>query len=66
MNIDDFESLSLVLGLTILISFMLFIVYDLAKQSNAGRYGYFVLFGALGLGLFGFIAKTVIMRLLNL
>ena len=66
MNIDDFESLSLVLGLTILISFMLFIVYDLAKQSNAGRYGYFVLFGALGLGLLGFIAKTVIMRLLNL
>ena len=66
MNIDDFESLSLVLGLTILISFMLFIVYDLAKQSKAGRYGYFVLFGALGLGLFGFIAKTVITRMLNL
>jgi hypothetical protein len=66
MNIDDFESLSLVVGLTILISFMLFIIYDLAKQSKAGRYGYFVLFGALGFGLFGFIAKTVIMRILNL
>jgi hypothetical protein len=45
---------------------MLFIVYDLAKKSNAGRYGYFVLFGALGLGVFGFVAKSVIMRMLNL
>ena len=66
MNIDDFESISLAVGLTVLISFMLFIVYDLAKKSKAGRYGYFVLFGALGLGLFGFVAKSVIMRMLNL
>lgn len=66
MNIDDFESISLAVGLTVLISFMLFIVYDLAKKSNAGRYGYFVLFGALGLGVFGFVAKSVIMRMLNL
>jgi hypothetical protein len=66
MNIDDFESISLAVGLTVLISYMLFIIYDLAKQSKAGRYGYFVLFGALGLGLFGFVAKTVIVHVLNI
>lgn len=66
MNIDDFESLSLTLGLSVLVAFMLFIIYDLAKQSKAGRYGYFILFGALGLGLFGFVAKSVIVRMLNL
>lgn len=66
MNIDDFESISLAVGLTVLVSYMLFIIYDLAKQSKAGRYGYFVLFGALGLGVFGFVAKSVIVHVLNI
>jgi hypothetical protein len=36
---------------------MLFIVYKLAEESKAGRYGMMVLFGGLGLGIFGFVAK---------
>ena len=60
MNIELFESLSLSILTTALILFMGFIVYDLAKKSKAGRFGSFVLFGALGLGVLGFIIKTLI------
>ncbi len=66
MNIDNFESLSLTLSLTVLVGFMLFIIYDLAKQSKAGRFGYFVLFGVLGLGVLGFVAKLIIEHMMNL
>ncbi len=43
-----------------LVSFMGFIVWDLAKQSKAGRYGTFVLFFALGLGVLGFVIKGLV------
>ena len=66
MNIDNFESLSMTLGLTVLVCFMLFIIYDLAKQSKAGRFGYLVLFGVLGLGVLGFVAKLIIEHMMNL
>jgi hypothetical protein len=33
---------------------------QLARESKAGRYGTFVLFLALGVGLIGFVAKGVI------
>jgi hypothetical protein len=65
MNIADFESISLTVGLTVLIAYMLFIIYDLGRKSNAGKYGFFVLFLALGLGMVGFIAKSVIMHVMN-
>lgn len=53
-------------GLGLLICFMLFIIWDLAKKSRAGRLGTFVLFIVLAFGLVGFIAKSVIKRLLGL
>jgi hypothetical protein len=40
--------------------FMLFIIWDLAKQSQAGRFGTFVLFFVLAFGILGFLAKQVI------
>jgi hypothetical protein len=40
--------------------FMLFIIWDLAKKSQAGRFGTFVLFFVLAFGILGFIAKQVI------
>ena len=43
-----------------LILFMAFIVWDLAKKSQAGRFGTMILFLALGLGVLGFIIKTVV------
>ncbi len=57
MSEKEFAEISLTLGLTFGISYMLFIVYKLAEESKAGRYGMMVLFVGLGLGIFGFVAK---------
>ena len=62
MNAAQFESLALNIGITVLIGFMFFIIYDLGKRSNAGKFGMFVLFFALGLGVLGFIIKTVLVE----
>ena len=40
--------------------YMVFIIFQLARESKAGRFGTFVLFLALGFGLVGFAAKSVI------
>jgi hypothetical protein len=47
-------------GLAFFIGFMLFIIYDLAKESDAGRLGTFILFFVLAFGMLGFVAKNVI------
>jgi uncharacterized protein DUF2788 len=60
MTEKEFTEIALTLGLTFGISYMLFIVYKLAEESNAGRYGTMVLFSGLGMGIFGFAAKYVI------
>ncbi len=65
-GIQEFEAISMKIGLTVLIGYMIFIVYDLAKKSKAGKYGYIALFGGLCLGLFGFIAKGVITHMLDI
>ena len=48
------------------ILFMLFIIWRLARESKAGRLGTFVLFFVLAGGMLGFIAKSVIQKLLGL
>lgn len=53
-------------GLTFFIGFMLFIIWDLARKSKAGRFGTFVLFFVLAFGMLGFVAKTVIQWLFNI
>ncbi len=40
--------------------YMVFIIFQLARESKAGRMGTFVLFLTLGFGLLGFAAKGVI------
>lgn len=55
-----FEEWMMIILVGGLVLFMAFIVWDLAKKSKAGRYGSMVLFFALGLGVLGFIIKTVI------
>ena len=66
MDIATFESWSLTIGIGGLVLYMLFIIYKLGVESRAGKYGYFVLFFALGLGLVGFIAKSVIVEMMQL
>ncbi len=65
MTIEQFEEWSLYIGIAVLIGFMVFIVWDLAKKSNAGKFGTFILFLALGLGLLGFLIKTVLVETIN-
>jgi len=60
MTFEQFEELALTLGLAALMGFMMFIIWDLGKRSNAGKFGMAVLFFALGLGMLGFIIKGVL------
>jgi hypothetical protein len=53
-------------GLAFFIGFMLFIIWELARKSNAGRFGTFVLFFVLAFGMLGFIAKTIIQWILGI
>jgi len=53
-------------GLAAFIGYMLFIIWNLARKSNAGRLGTFVLFFVLAFGMLGFIAKTIIQMLLGI
>ena len=62
MTEAEFASWSLKIGLTILILFLGFIVWDLGKKSQAGKFGMFILFLVLGLGVFGFIFKNVLIE----
>jgi len=65
MTEEQFANWSLVLGIGGLVLFMVFIMWDLARKSNAGKFGTFVLFLALGLGLLGFLIKTVLVEALQ-
>ena len=65
MSIVQFEELSLIAGIGGLILYMIFILYKMAKESNAGKYGTFVIFMALGMGLVGFASKSIIKLLLE-
>ncbi|AZZ91309.1 MULTISPECIES: DUF2788 domain-containing protein [unclassified Hahella] len=65
MSVEQFENLSLVVLISVLVGFMAFIIYDLAKRSKAGKFGTFILFTALGLGVLGFVIKTVLVEVLN-
>ena len=47
-------------GVTAFVGYMFFIIWQLARESQAGRFGTFVLFVVLGFGMIGFIAKGLI------
>jgi hypothetical protein len=57
---EQIAEFGLTFGLTGFMLFMLFIIWDLAKKSQAGRFGTFVLFFVLAFGILGFVAKQVI------
>ena len=50
----------LTFGVGAFMLYMVFIIVQLARESKAGRFGTFVLFLGLGVGLVGFAAKSVI------
>lgn len=65
MDIEQFETLSLYIGVSALILYMFFIMYKLAAESKAGKLGTVAIFLTLGLGMLGFIAKEIITLLMD-
>lgn len=60
MSIETFESLSLTLGIGGLVLYMIYVMYKLAQESGAGRFGTVMIFMTLGLGIIGFASKSLI------
>lgn len=60
MDVQSFEEVALPIGLGFMIGYMVFIMWRLAKDSNAGKYGTFIIFLVLGLGIFSFVIKQVL------
>lgn len=66
MNAALIEQIGMIVGIGGLIIFMMFIIYDLGKRSNAGRFGMLILFLGLGVGLLGYIIKVVLTSILDI
>lgn len=58
--------LGLTWGIGAFIALMLFIIWKVARDSNAGRLGTFILFFVLAFGIFGFLLKLLIQWVLGL
>ncbi len=65
LSYEQFADFSLALGIGGLMLFMVYIMYRLARESSAGRFGTVIIFISLGLGLIGFIIKTIIQLTFN-
>lgn len=65
MEPELFEEWMMTILVTVLIGFMAFIVWDLAKKSRAGRFGTIMLFGVLGMGVLAFVIKSVVIAYLE-
>jgi Protein of unknown function (DUF2788) len=57
---EQVSQFGLTFGIAAFMLYMVFIIFQLARESKAGRFGTFVLFLALGFGLVGFAAKGII------
>jgi hypothetical protein len=62
---EQIAQFGLTFGVGAFMLYMVFIIIQLARESKAGRFGTFVLFLALGVGLIGFVAKGVIQWLMD-
>ena len=62
---QQISELGLTWGVGAFIALMLFIIWKVARESKAGRFGTFVLFFVLAFGIFGFLMKQVIQWLLG-
>ena len=57
---EQIAQFGLTFGVSAVVLYMVFLILQLARESKAGKFGTFVLFLALGFGLVGFAAKSVI------
>lgn len=64
MDEAQFASWAMKICLSILIIFLGFIVWDLGKKSQAGKFGTAILFLVLGLGVTGFLFKEALISII--
>ena len=64
MTEAEFSMWALRICIPALVIFLGFIIYNLGKESKAGKFGVVMLFLVLGLGIFGFIFKNVLIEYL--
>ncbi|HMN78280.1 MAG TPA: DUF2788 domain-containing protein [Burkholderiaceae bacterium] len=57
---EQIAQFGLSFGVGAFMLYMVFIIFQLARESKAGRFGTFVLLVGLGFGLLGYVAKFVI------
>ncbi|MDD0809802.1 DUF2788 domain-containing protein [Curvibacter sp. RS43] len=62
---EQISAFGLTFGVGGFMLYMVFIIGQLAWESKAGRFGTFVLFLGLGLGLVGFAAKFIIQWMIS-
>ncbi len=62
----ELAQFGLTFGLGAFMLYMLFIIYNLARESKAGKMGTFVLFLVLAFGMVGFVAKGLIKMLMKI
>lgn len=63
---EQIAEFGMTFGIGAFMLYMLFIIFDLARKSKAGRLGTFVLFFVLAFGMIGFVAKSILARLLGI
>ena len=63
---EQIASFGLTFGMAAFMGYMLFIIWNLARESKAGRMGTFVLFLVLAFGMVGFIAKGFIKMMMGI
>ncbi|MFO1308794.1 MAG: DUF2788 domain-containing protein [Burkholderiales bacterium] len=63
---EQITEFGMTFGIGAFMLYMLFIIFDLARKSKAGKLGTFVLFFVLAFGMIGFVAKSIIARLLGI
>ena len=56
----EFSAIALKVCLTFLIVYMLWIIYNMGKESKAGKYGMMIMFIALGAGFVSFAMKGIL------
>ncbi len=62
---EKIAEFGLTFGIGAFILFMIFIIWNLARESQAGRFGTFILFFVLAFGIFGFVIKQILTWLLE-
>lgn len=62
---ERIAELGLTWGIGAFIVLMLVIIWNLARESRAGRFGTFILFFVLAFGILGFVIKSVLQWLIE-